>query len=442
GAGVRLRPHVLVGDADGEVVAAVAVEVPRGEGRAEVVTELALAGEAAGPLHPELALLGGEARGGAEEHDGGAGVVVLAENTDGEVVVAVAVEVPHGDGEAEAVSFLRGAWDVAGLLRPELAAGGGEAGSRAVDHVDGASVPGDAVVLEGDAGGEVVVAVAVEVPGGEPAAEFVAELGRAGGAGRVLRPQLAAVGGKAGTRAVEDDGRAGVVLPVHRLVGDADGEVVEPVAVEVPRGEGDAEVVEGLGGAGPGRGLGPRLGAGGGEAGGRAVDHLHGPAVLDSARVLAGDADGEVVEPVAVEVPRREGVAEDVACFSGLAGEVILSPELVAIAAEAAGAAVEHVDDAGVSRRAHVLEGDADGEVGVAVGVEVGRREGEAELIARPRGAVDAGCGLAPERVARGGATRGAVEGDHAAGVRRPARVVADDAHGEVVEAVVAEVAR
>src|SRR5690606_32278896 len=154
---------------------------------------------------------------------------------------------------------------------PNLAVRAGEAGSRAVDHVDGACVIYGAHVLSENADGEVVAAVAVEVPRREGPAEFVAELGRAGDAGRALRPQLAAVAAEAAVRAVEDDGRAGVALPVHRLVGDADGEVVEPVAVEVPYGEGQAEVVVDLSGAGAGRGLGPSLGVGGGEAVGPAV---------------------------------------------------------------------------------------------------------------------------------------------------------------------------
>ena len=39
-----------------------------------------------------------------------------------------------------------------------------------------------------------------------------------------------------------------------------------------------------------------------GQAGGRAVDDVDGPGVGDGADVLAGDADGQVVEAVVVEV--------------------------------------------------------------------------------------------------------------------------------------------
>jgi hypothetical protein len=69
-----------------------------------------------------------------------------------------------------------------------------------------------------------------------------------------------------------------------------------------------------------GRCLRPELVADRGEpAAGAAVDH--GDGVGDRAEVLAGDADGEVVEPVAVEGARREGGAEDVEGL-GVAGDL------------------------------------------------------------------------------------------------------------------------
>src|SRR5690606_15563756 len=215
------------------------------------------------------------------------------------------------------------------------------------------------------------------------------------------------------------------------------------VAVDVPRGECAADAVAALGRAGAGRGLGPRLGAGGGEAGGRAVDDLHGPAAGDGARVLARDAGGEVVEPVAVEVPRREGGAEEVACFSGLAGEVVVGPDLGAVAAEAVGPPVEHADGARVVLPQHGLAGDAYGEVAEPVAVEVPRGDGGAEEVVDLGRAEDAGAVLVPELVPGVGEAAGvAVEHVDGAGAILPARPVAVDADGEVVEPVAVEVAR
>ena len=61
----------------------------------------------------------------------------------------------------------------------------------------------------------------------------------------------------------------------------------------------------------------PELVARGGEAGRRPVEHVDRAGVRDASDVLAGHADRQVVEAVAVEVAGRKGTAE---CVTGLRG--------------------------------------------------------------------------------------------------------------------------
>ena len=79
-----------------------------------------------------------------------------------------------------------------------------------------------------------------------------------------------------------------------------------------------------------------------------------------------------------------------------------LPPGLVAVGGQALGGAVDDVDDA----PAAVLAVCACGQVAVAVGVEVPRGEGDAELVAAFGVAVDAGDALLPDLVALRGQGR------------------------------------
>ena len=104
----------------------------------------------------------------------------LAGRADGEVVEAVVVEVAAGQRVAEVVVAPRC------VPLPKMAScvqnscgRRSKAAVEAVDDVDLADPGGRAEVLLGDADGEVVDAVAVEVAGGEDVAEVVATPRRA-----------------------------------------------------------------------------------------------------------------------------------------------------------------------------------------------------------------------------------------------------------------------
>src|SRR5690606_26078509 len=108
GARADLGGDSLVGDADGEVVEVVAVEVAGGEGEAEAVEFLRRAeDQAASPALVEELVDGRQAAGAAVEdlHGAGRGDAVdrLPRNADRQVVVAVVVEVADGERLAEAV---------------------------------------------------------------------------------------------------------------------------------------------------------------------------------------------------------------------------------------------------------------------------------------------------------------------------------------------------
>src|SRR5262249_25179230 len=136
-----------------------------------------------------------------------AAVERLVGHADGQVVTAVAVEVPDRQAVAELVAGLLPPLDAGAVLRPALRRrerGGQPGGAGAINHVHGADIallrprPGVLVVLERRADGQVVAAVAVEVPCRQGEAELVAPLGGARDAGAVLGPELVAGGGQPG----------------------------------------------------------------------------------------------------------------------------------------------------------------------------------------------------------------------------------------------------
>src|SRR3954471_3670666 len=87
------------------------------------------------------------------------------------------------------------------------------------------------------------------------------------------------------------------------------------------------------------------------------------------------------------------------------------------------------------------MPADADGQVVEAVVIEVAHRQGGTELIPGAGHAVDAGAVLVPDLVARGAQAGGrAVDDVDGPGVDDGADVLARDADGQVVEAVVIEV--
>src|SRR6185503_4340590 len=167
-------------------------------------------------------------------------------------------------------------------------------------HVGRAGGRSIAFVFAGHTDREIVVAVTIEVGGGESPGETITS----------LRFALVYAGVRIGARepilrAVNHMDHAGGDAPVVRR---AHGQVVIAVAVEISRGEGGAEVVAILAVVvDAGAVLRPKLVAACLEAGRRAIDDLNGAGVgsivID---VLIRNSYGQVVVSVAVKVTRSD----------------------------------------------------------------------------------------------------------------------------------------
>ncbi len=296
----------------------VSVEVADRQARPEPVAFLGGTGTH-GALRPELAP-GGRESGPAAVEDRGLAVhewphrIVSARpaggRTDREVGVAVAVEVARGEGVPEPV------WRVGKVRRTGRCA----RQDRCARHDQPVvAAPNDhhhpgrdagPETLARDADCEVGIAIAVEVAGGEGLTEAIAGLGIVGEL--VLRPQLIARRGQAGSRAVQDVDRAGEARRTDAVRGDPDREVGSAVPVEVGRCQCAAEGIarrrprSALAGAQHARGvLGPALVARGTETAGCPVQDVDHAGVLRAGQILPGHADGEIGATVTIEVGRR-----------------------------------------------------------------------------------------------------------------------------------------
>jgi hypothetical protein len=99
--------------------------------------------------------------------------------SDGEIVELVAVEVSHGQGEAEPVVSFRDVIHRAGVLMEELIAERRQTRPPdSIENVDRARIEDTPQVLERDADGEVLGAVIVEVARRHDPAEIVVRLHR------------------------------------------------------------------------------------------------------------------------------------------------------------------------------------------------------------------------------------------------------------------------
>jgi len=240
------RPGVLEvagvgkGSADDElVITSQAGQIARRQSRAETVPGVVGAAERR-LLEPAAVHDRAEHR--PEELEDRAGPRVFPRRADGQVVVAVTVEVPRRE---------RGAELVAGLVRPACVAlepgddRSAECRRVADDDPDVADVLDAAPqVVAGLADGQIVFAVAVEIPGSqrvtEPAIGFI------GSAERFRREEQGAGVRQAERRPPVHDDRAGIAQAAECLARSSRGEVVVPVAVEVPGGEGAPHAVAGL----------------------------------------------------------------------------------------------------------------------------------------------------------------------------------------------------
>lgn len=114
--------------------------------------------------------------------------------------------------------------------------------------------------LKRNSDGEVIAAIAIEVPGGQRRCELIVLLGLIFHAGDILVQELAPLSLQPARRTEEDVDSAGELDAIHCLIGRADGEIIEPIAVEVAGREGSAELVIPVGvGRHAGRTLGEEL---------------------------------------------------------------------------------------------------------------------------------------------------------------------------------------
>src|SRR5262245_40072379 len=150
----------------------------------------------------------------------------------------LAVEVAGRQAETEVVPRLGRVGHVRRVLVQIIHSETGvEAARAAVDNVDGTRIRDGPHVFEGDADGQIISPVAVEIAGGQREAEEVARLGKAAEA----RESLGDLDRCADVETVrsphEDHHLARAGRTVDRGVGDADGEVLQAVAVEVAGGK-------------------------------------------------------------------------------------------------------------------------------------------------------------------------------------------------------------
>ena len=189
----------------------------------------------------------------AREHNHPPGVVLAVHpfqrHSDREVVSAVAVEVGGSEGVSELVAGGDDVGNPRGVLVEELPEGLERVHSIrvAVADLDRAAAVETVDVLAGNADGEVVEAVAVEVPGNQRMAEVVALLGLVDGRGAAL-PEVFRERGQLErdvALAEEDlhlpdvgEGRERTVVAAQ-----ADGQVVDAVAIEVADRDRGSELI-------------------------------------------------------------------------------------------------------------------------------------------------------------------------------------------------------
>ena len=166
--------------------------------------------------------------------------------------------------------------------------------------------------------------------------------------------------------AVEDHDHARRLVGGQRLTGHADGEVWIAVVVEVARRQRARPKLSPASASSARTSSRPnRWSDGRAQAVRRAIQHVHAAGVPDVADAVQRRADGEIGETVAVEVGRREGTAERVACHDrrpvGGPSLVPLTPALSCVqswsplARQAGARAVQDVDRPRIAVPADVL---------------------------------------------------------------------------------------
>ncbi len=317
GAGIRLlAQRRLLGDvvahrADGQVVESVAVEVAGRERLAEAVVGLhgvvglrrLLVEVLRDAGRPRVVVVGQE-----QEGTGVVGAAVLVARRAGDDLQrGVVGQVPEIADRQAPTQLQRRVLQPAGVVArvPGPGVGGGQADRRSVQDVE---APGLRDAVHGGARGadhQVIVAVLVQVAGGQPLREPAA--GRAHGAAERSGLEHDGARGMQAARAAAADHRddAGAAVLADRT----DRQVVVAVAVEIAGRQREAEVVVGFRER-------RRVGLGQHEAG-RQLDAVREPVVDpdaaridDGADIVVRQAHRQVVEAVAVEVADRQRIAE------------------------------------------------------------------------------------------------------------------------------------
>src|SRR5581483_11228633 len=339
----RADGQVRAGDGDAEVVrwenvSLVPPEVPRREASTEL--RAALGPGVREPLW--CANRGGRETGARTvDHihlaDVGPPAGVFQRHADGEIQLAVGVEVPGGQGATELIALLAAAAKDE-VLVPELTAGrrqtgprARQIGARARKDVDRAGArplrrnvgrAGGLGVdladrLPGDADGKIVSLVSVEISGSERKPEILVLQRNGNDSVAILRPELSTILGEPRTAdAVQHDDAPRVGGVRDGLVRHTDRQVRNLVAVEVAAGQRESEEVVGIARSLTGVFLRKQLIAGEHEpvvllteenphgAGGRVreQDERRGGEV--------GDSDGEVGDAVSIEIAPRERASQ------------------------------------------------------------------------------------------------------------------------------------
>jgi hypothetical protein len=154
------------------------------------------------------------------------------------------------------------------------------ASGASVHHLDRARHRDCSDAVEGHTDREVVIGVAVEASGRERPSERVAFFGLVAHPGAVLMEDLIALVAQLGSAAVDDLHCSRACHGADALAGYANCQVVEPVAVEVAGRKSSAERVVFFGGVDePPVVLGEELRSGRGEPGRRPIQNLDGSCV-------------------------------------------------------------------------------------------------------------------------------------------------------------------
>ncbi len=251
-AGVEDASEVFLGHTDGEIVERIAIEVTRGEARAESISSFRRVGHAVEVLMQEQAVLRREAAGIPEEnkHRTGAHDIsdVFARDAHRQVGQPVSIIIAGTHCRPEAVVIFGLIRHPCHRLAQKLATARIETTLAAQEHHNPAGLIGPTNSFPRHAYRQVVEAVTVEITGGKACPKAVAGAGRVRRSLVVLRPELHPRLGQTRSRTVKYVHGAGIEQPVDFLARHANREVGESVTVEVAGNDGLAEAIGLLGG--------------------------------------------------------------------------------------------------------------------------------------------------------------------------------------------------